>query len=99
LYGIEKLIRGRPPEERQRIRQEQAQPLLNAMKDWMKGLLPTLSRKSDLTGAIHYALGRWSALTRYATDELLPTRFRLNHDVVQFDPTDAFPFCERLAPE
>jgi transposase len=71
LYGIEKLIRGRPPEERQRIRQQQAQPLLDAMKDWMKGLLPTLSRKSDLTGAIHYALGRWSALTRYAADGLL----------------------------
>jgi len=68
LYGIEKEIRGRPPEERQRIRQQRAQPLLNAMKDWLKGLLPTLSRKSDLTGAIHYALGRWSALARYATD-------------------------------
>ena len=38
------------------------------MKDWLKGLLPTLSRKSEITGAIHYALGRWSALTRYATD-------------------------------
>ena len=71
LYGIEKQIRGRPPEERQRIRQQQAQPLLNAMKDWLKELLPTLSRKSDLTGAIHYALGRWSALTRYATDGAL----------------------------
>jgi transposase len=41
------------------------------MKDWMKGLLPTLSRKFDLTGSIHYALGRWAVLTRYAADGLL----------------------------
>jgi transposase len=68
LYGIEKQIRGRPPEERQGIRQQQTEPLLHALKDWLKELLPKLSRKSDLTGAIHYALGRWSALTRYSTD-------------------------------
>lgn len=71
LYGIEKRIRGRPPEERQRIRHEQTQPLLDAMRDWLKGLLPNLSRKSDLTGAIHYALGRWTALTRFVADGTL----------------------------
>jgi len=68
LYGIEKLIRGRPPEERLEIRRQKAQPLLNDMKDWMKGLLPGLSQKSEITAAIHYALGRWSALIRYVAD-------------------------------
>jgi transposase len=62
LYAIEKQIRGRPPDERLRIRNEQAQPLLEAMHVWLKATLSKLSRKSHLAGAIHYALGRWDAV-------------------------------------
>jgi transposase len=68
LYGIEKEIRGRPPDERQRIRNTQARPLLDSLQAWFKGLLLKLSRKSDVTVAIHYALGRWSQLLRYCND-------------------------------
>jgi hypothetical protein len=32
LYAIEEAIRGKPPQERLRVRQKQARPLLNAMK-------------------------------------------------------------------
>jgi len=71
LYGIEKLIRGRPPEERQQIRQEKARPLLDSMQVWMKESLTKLSRKSDVSAAIHYALGRWGALMRYCSNGLL----------------------------
>jgi hypothetical protein len=38
------------------------------MQEWFKSSLPKLSRKSDVTVAIHYALGRWPALLRYCDD-------------------------------
>jgi transposase len=68
LYGIEKEIRGRPPDERQHIRNTRARPLLESLHDWFKASLSKLSRKSDVTLAIHYAMGRWSQLLRYCDD-------------------------------
>lgn len=68
LYGIEKEIRGSPPDLRQQIRQARARPLLNSLKSWMEATAAKLSRKSELTLAIHYALGRWTQLQRYCDD-------------------------------
>ena len=68
LYGIEKEIRGRPSDQRQQVRQARAQPLLEALRQWFEATLPKLSRKSDTTVAIRYALSRWDALLRYADD-------------------------------
>jgi transposase len=68
LYGIEEQIRGRPPEQRREVRQEQAQPLLDSLRQWFEATLSKLSRKSETTAAIRYALSRWDALTRYIKD-------------------------------
>ena len=68
LYGIEKEIRGRPAEERQRVRNARARPLLESLRQWFEATLPKLSRKSDTTAAIRYALSRWDALLRYSND-------------------------------
>jgi transposase len=68
LYAIEKEIRGRPPDERQQVRHTRARPLLQALSDWLNISLTKLSRKSDTTAAIRYALGLWEALTRYCDD-------------------------------
>jgi transposase len=68
LYAIEKEIRGRPPEERCEIRQARAKPLLASLRRWFEMTLPKLSRKSDTTAAIRYALSRWDALLRYCDD-------------------------------
>ena len=68
LYGIEKEIRGRPPDERREIRNARARPLLDSLQAWFKATLPKLSKKSEVTVAIHYALGRWSPLMRYCSD-------------------------------
>jgi len=65
LYAIEDEIRGRPPDERQQVRQTRARPLLQSLRDWFEASLTKLSRKSDTTAAIRYALTLWSALTRY----------------------------------
>jgi transposase len=68
LYAIEKEIRGRPPDERQRVRTERSRPLIQTLHEWFEVSLPKLSRKSDTTAAIRYALGLWPALTRYCDD-------------------------------
>jgi transposase len=68
LYAIEKEIRGRPPDERQQVRILRSRPLLQSLRDWFEVSLTKLSRKSDTTAAIRYALGLWPALTRYCDD-------------------------------
>lgn len=65
LYGIEEQIRGKPPDLRRQIRQEQATPLLIDFESWLRTRLPTLSAKSDTTKAINYALNQWQALLLY----------------------------------
>jgi hypothetical protein len=68
LYGIESEIRGQLPEIRQQIRQARAGPKLTELHQWLIATVKKLSKKSDLAGAIHYALARWKALTRYRDD-------------------------------
>lgn len=68
LYKIEEQIRGKPPDERRCVRHEQAVPLLDDMKRWFEATLATLSKKSDTTKAIRYALNRWPALVYYCDD-------------------------------
>ena len=68
LYGIEEQVRGRPPDERRAVRQAQAKPLLDSLRQWFEATVSKLSRKSETTVAIRYALSRWNALTRYIED-------------------------------
>ncbi|KFX64003.1 transposase [Burkholderia sp. K24] len=68
LYRIEETIRGKPPDERRAYRQEHARPLLDRFHAWLTTTLETLSRKSDTSRAILYALNRWEAFTRYCDD-------------------------------
>ena len=51
-----------------RFAQTRARPLLQSLRDWFEVSLTKLSRKSDTTAAIRYALGLWPALTRYCDD-------------------------------
>jgi len=68
LYQIEEAIRGKPPDERRAYRHIHARPLLDQLHTWLSATLETLSRKSDTSRAILYALNRWEALTRYCDD-------------------------------
>ena len=68
LYKIEAEIRGRPPDERRRIRQLRSQGLMHELKTWFEQTLSQTSKKSDLALAIRYALTRWYALTRFIDD-------------------------------
>lgn len=68
LYAIEDQIRGQPPEQRLQVRTEHSKPLLEGMRTWFDTLMPTLSGKSALAGAIRYALNRWDALNTFVQD-------------------------------
>jgi transposase len=68
LYGVEEEIRGKPPDQRRAVRQTQSKPLLDSLRQWFEATLSKLSRKSETTVAIRYALSRWDALTRYIED-------------------------------
>jgi transposase len=68
LYAVEQTIRGKPPDERARIRQLQTKPKLDELKQFFEATLAQVSKKSDLAEAIRYALTRWIALTRFIED-------------------------------
>src|ERR1700680_124158 len=68
LYAIEKEIRGHAAGERREVRNTQARPLLDSLKQWLEETLEKLSRKSDTAMAVRYALSRWDALLRYVDD-------------------------------
>jgi len=68
LYVIETSIRGKPPQERQAVRDARASPLLISLHGWLQETLRSLSQKSALAEAIRYALKLWVALVRYTGD-------------------------------
>lgn len=65
LYAVEAAARGLPPEERVRLRQAEAQPILDELEVWLAAQLPSLSGKSPLAGAIRHALVRLPKLRPY----------------------------------
>ena len=67
LYAIESAVRGQPPDNRLKGR-EQAKPILDDFHAWLLDTRRQLSKKSGLAEAIGYALNHWQALIRYASD-------------------------------
>jgi len=68
LYQIEAAIRGKPPGERQRTRQEHAAPRFDSLERWLQGQLTRISGKSALADAIRYGLTRLCRLRPYLED-------------------------------
>ncbi len=68
LYTIEAKIKGKPPDERRRCRQEQSAPLISDLKAWLEATLQKISGKSELAKASRYALSRWPAQCCYTND-------------------------------
>ncbi len=52
-------------EEKQRIRQDQAKPLLDQFKTWLDKSALQVPPKSAIGKAIAYSLRQWTKLTRY----------------------------------
>jgi len=68
LYVVEEAVRGQPPDVRRRARQARAGPKLAELHAWFIATLKKVPKKSELAGAIRYALSRWEALVRYRDD-------------------------------
>jgi transposase len=68
LYRIEKQIKDKPMAEKARVRQQQAIPILNTLKDWLDTSL-TQVPPTSLTGkALTYLRNQWPTLTVYCED-------------------------------
>jgi transposase len=68
LFEIERLLTGKAPDERRRVRQAKAKPLLDDLAAFLDTTLARIPGKSALAAAIRYARARWPALTRYVDD-------------------------------
>ena len=54
-----------PPDERVRLRQARAKPIVDDLESWLHAQLPKISGKSELAKAIRYALARMRKLRPY----------------------------------
>lgn len=68
LYGIEKEIRGSPPEARVAVRQDRSRPLFNDLQAWLEATLPSLPGRSALATAIRYAITRMGRMGPFFED-------------------------------
>jgi hypothetical protein len=68
LYAVEKDRRGRSPDERVRLRQAHARPIVDNLESWLQAQLPRISGKSELAEAIRYALRHWQGLVLFLDD-------------------------------
>lgn len=59
-------------EDRWRIRQEKAAPILSALHTWMLAPRDLVPEGSAIAKSLDYSLKRWAALTRYAEDGAVP---------------------------
>src|SRR3546814_7469017 len=71
LFAIERDIKGAPPDERRRVRQQLALPKLAALRPWLQAQMQGLSSDSALAKACRYPLNRWAAMVRYCENGLL----------------------------
>ena len=68
LYRVETQIKGLPPDEKYRIRQEQAAPILNDMKAWLDVSLTQVAPTSLTGKALAYLSNQWATLIVYCED-------------------------------
>src|SRR5271156_3239305 len=68
LYAIEANIRGKDPDVRRAVRQDQSRPLIEALEPWLRAKLETISQKTKLAEAIRYALSRLAGLSLFIDD-------------------------------
>jgi hypothetical protein len=72
LYAIETTGHDMTVPARKALRQEQAQPLLQSLHDWLLSTRVTVANGGGTAKAIDYSLKRWSPLRRYATQGHFP---------------------------
>jgi transposase len=72
LYRIEQQIKDQPLDERDRIRQCQAKPIIDKIKRWLEKSLPHVPPKTALGKALHYLHQQWPRLIGYVENGAYP---------------------------
>ena len=72
VYEVEREVKDLDAMERQRIRQQKAKPVLDALHEWMGLQRQKVPASSATAKALDYSLRRWGALTRFVDDGQLP---------------------------
>jgi transposase len=72
LYRIEREIRDKPTPEKQTVRQDQSQAMLDKMRVWLNTALPAITPQSKLGEALAYLHKYWPRLIRYVEHGDLP---------------------------
>jgi len=72
LYDVERQAQEVSAEQRQRMRQLQARPIADKLREWLLLHRQMATDGTAIAKAIDYSLGRWKALTRFVDDGALP---------------------------
>jgi transposase len=70
LYKVERKAKDKPltPEQRQKLKQKESRPIMEAFKQWLGKFAPTTLPKSLLGKAFRYTLKFWDGLCGYLDD-------------------------------
>ena len=68
LFDIERNIKEKPFDERYRLRNRDAGPILDEFHAWLLSVQPRVADKSKIGVAVNYALNQWKYLKRYLLD-------------------------------
>jgi hypothetical protein len=68
LYRIETEICGEEAEARRAVRQQKAQPLIEALKSWLEEILRQVPSGSPTAQAIRYGFNQWDGLLHFLDD-------------------------------
>jgi hypothetical protein len=79
IYKVEEAAKGKPPEERLRLRQEHSLPLLDAFDAWIDERDLTLGRTGHLAEAVRYAKQQRAYVRRCFSDG----RFEIDNGAVE----------------
>ena len=72
LFDIEREIRGRDPETKKRVRQEQSKPVYDRITAWVRAHRPYEPPSSPLGRAMSYLLNHEKALRQFLDDGVVP---------------------------
>ncbi len=72
LYEIEREAAELDHDTRRKLRQDQANPVLDKLRHWLIGQREQVTNGTSTAKAIDYSLKRWEALTRYVDDGRVP---------------------------
>ncbi len=68
LYRVEKQARTHTPEERHTLRRQQAQSILQELRNWLDNTLPQVPPTTAIGKALHYLNNEWDKLVCYLDD-------------------------------